>query len=223
MSTRSYQPNNDGVDILPLVRGELDGGNVVRPARAAVIWPSIAFMIVFIVVCGLIYPAVATFAGGLLFPKQAEGSLIRQGDRIVGSSLVAQPFAAAGYFRPRPSSSKYDPMSMAGSNMAPSNPDLRKLIADRTNEVAKREGINPMDVPADLVTASGSSIDPDISPAGAAVQVARVAKERGLTTAEVESVVAANTSGQTFGVLGQTRVNVLKLNLALDALEPLKH
>jgi K+-transporting ATPase ATPase C chain len=217
MNHRSYQRNEDGVDMLPLVRGELDHAVPRRPAGPAVVGPSIAFMLVFIVLCGLIYPTVATLAGGALFPAQAQGSLIRQGDRIVGSTLVAQPFVAAGYFMPRPSSSAYDPMSMAGSNLAPNNPDLRKLIGERADEVARREGIAPADVPADLVTASGSSIDPHISPAAAAVQIARVAKTRGVAPAEVERMVADHTQAPTFGVLGQARVNVLALNLALDA------
>jgi K+-transporting ATPase ATPase C chain len=219
MASRSYHRNDDGIDMLPLTRGEPDRSVPERPAGTAVIWPSIMFMIVFIVVCGLVYPAVATFAGGALFPQQAEGSLIRQGGRIIGSSLVAQPFAGDGYFVPRPSSSKYDPMSMAGSNMAPSNPDLRKLYGDRAAEVAKREGIEAIKVPADLVAASGSSIDPHISPAAAAVQVARVARARGLAPAAVQDLVAAHTEAPTWGVLGQSRVNVLELNLALDALK----
>ncbi len=217
MASRSYHRNDDGIDMLPLNRGELDRSVPEHAARAAVIWPSIMFMVVFIVLCGLVYPTVATLAGGALFPKQAEGSLIRQGDRIVGSSLVAQPFAGDGYFVPRPSSSKYDPMSMAGSNMAPSNPDLRKLIGERAAEVAKREGIEEINVPADLVTASGSSIDPHISPAAAAIQVARIARARGMAPAEVERLVAEHTEAPTFGTLGQSRVNVLELNLALDA------
>ena len=186
MASRSYHRNDDGIDMLPLARGELDRSVPGQVARAAVIWPSIMFMIVFIVLCGLVYPTVATFAGD-------------------------------GYFVPRPSSSKYDPMSMAGSNMAPSNPDLRKLYSDRAAEVAKREGIEAINVPADLVAASGSSIDPHISPAAAAIQVARIARARGMAPAEVERLVAEHTQEPTFGALGQSRVNVLELNLALDA------
>jgi potassium-transporting ATPase KdpC subunit len=221
MNTRSYHRNNQGADTQPSTMHGDSGADAAKAAaltsQAGVWWSSIAFAGVFIALCGLVYPVITTFAGGALFPHAAEGSLIRQGDRIVGSSLVAQPFAGAGYFTPRPSSSKYDPMSMAGSNMAPSNPELRKLIAARATEVGKREGVDPMTVPADLVTASGSSIDPHISPAAAQLQVARVAKARGMNAADVEHMVAANTAGQTFGVLGQARVNVLELNLALDA------
>jgi potassium-transporting ATPase KdpC subunit len=222
MNTRSYHRNENGNDVLPSARNgqETDSAKADElRAHGNVLWSSIAFMLVFIALCGLVYPVVTTFAGGALFPKMAEGSLIRQGDRIVGSSLVAQPFVGAGYFTPRPSSSKYDPMSMAGSNLAPSNPDLRKLIADRAAEVGKREGVDPQTVPADLVTASGSSIDPHISPAAAQLQVTRVAKARGMTHADVERLVAANTAEQTYGVLGQRRVNVLELNLALDAVQ----
>ena len=130
---------------------------------------------------------------------------------------MAQPFSDAIYFQPRPSAAGYDPMAAAGSNQARTNPDLRKRIAEATAEVSAREGIAAQDVPAELVTQSGSGLDPHISPAGARVQIARVAQARGMDPSVVAALVAANTQAPQFGVLGQPRVNVLQLNLALDA------
>jgi K+-transporting ATPase ATPase C chain len=154
----------------------------------------------------------------MLFPAQATGSLVERDGRVVGSMLVAQPFADARYFQPRPSAANFDPMAAAGSNQARSNPDLRKRIADATVAVAAREGIAPAQVPDDLVTESGGGLDPDISPAAARIQVARVARARGLAPGMVETLVAHATQAPRFGVLGPPRVNVLRLNLALDAL-----
>jgi K+-transporting ATPase ATPase C chain len=165
---------------------------------------------------GFLYSLAGAGLGRLLFPHQATGSLVGQGDRIVGSALVAQPFADDGYFHPRPSAANYDPMAAAGSNQARSNPDLRKRIAEARAAVAARDGIAPGDVPGDLLTESGSGLDPDITPAGARVQAARVAKARGLDPAVVERLLAAHVRGSRFG-LGEPRVNVLELNLALDA------
>ncbi len=166
---------------------------------------------------GLLYSLAATALGGLLFPAQAQGSLVERDGRVVGSSLVAQPFADLGYFIPRPSAAGHDPMALAGSNQARTNPDLRATIAAAVDEVAAREGIDARDVPRDLVTSSGSGIDPHISPEAARVQVARVARERGLAVADVERMVAAHSAGPQFGLLGAARVDVLALNLALDA------
>ena len=175
------------------------------------------FAVVTLVVFGLLYSLVGTALGRALFPAQAAGSLVERGGRVVGSALVAQPFAGAGYFQPRPSAAGYDPMAAAGSNMARSNPDLRKRVDEATAEVAAREGIAPSDVPAELVTQSGGGLDPHLTPAGARVQVARVAKARGLDPRVVQQTVDAATEAPQFGVLGQPRVNVLRLNLALDA------
>lgn len=176
------------------------------------------FAVVIIAVFGLLYSLAGTALGRVLFPAQATGSLIEREGRVVGSALVAQPFADARYFQARPSAANYDPMAAAGSNMARSNPDLRKRIAEAVATVAKRDGIAPADVPMDLVTQSGGGMDPHISPAGARVQVARVARARGLDPAEVRKLVDAATEAPQFGLLGQPRVNVLRLNLALDAL-----
>lgn len=166
---------------------------------------------------GLLYSLAATTLGGLLFPAQAQGSLIERDGRVVGSALVAQPFADARYFMPRPSAAGYDPMALAGSNQARTNPDLRATMATAVDDVATREGIDAREVPGDLVTRSGSGIDPHISPDAARVQVARVARTRGLAVADVERLVEAQTAGPQFGLLGAPRVDVLALNLALDA------
>lgn len=167
---------------------------------------------------GPLYSLAGTALGRMLFPAQATGSLVERDGHVVGSTLVAQPFADARYFQPRPSAANYDPMAAAGSNQARSNPDLQKRIADAIAAVAVREGIATAEVPDDLVTESGGGLDPDISPAGARIQVARVAKARGLEPGVVEKLIAQSTEAPQFGVLGQPRVNVLRLNLALDAL-----
>lgn len=175
------------------------------------------FAVVILVVFGLLYSLAGTALGRLLFPAQATGSLVEREDRVAGSALVAQPFADARYFQPRPSAANYDPMAAAGSNLARSNPDLRKRIDEAIASVAAREGIAPSAVPMELVTQSGGGLDPHLTPAGARVQVARVAKARGLDVAIVQQAVDAATEAPQFGVLGQPRINVLLLNLALDA------
>jgi potassium-transporting ATPase KdpC subunit len=179
----------------------------------------LVFAVVILVGFGLLYSLAGAALGRLLFPHQATGSIVMVDGKARGSALVAQPFADARYFQPRPSAASYDPMAAAGSNMARSNPDLRKRIEDLTREVATREGITPAQVPAELVTQSGGGLDPHLSPLGAQVQIARVAKARGLSEADVAAVVTAHTEAPQFGVLGQTRVNVLQLNLAMDALK----
>lgn len=175
------------------------------------------FAALILLVFGLLYALAGTALGRLLFPMQATGSVIEREGRVVGSALVAQPFADARYFQSRPSAANYDPMAAAGSNLARSNPDLRKRVDAAIAAVAAREGIAPSDVPAELVTQSGGGLDPHLTPAGARVQVLRVAKARGLDPAIVQHAVDAATEAPQFGVLGQPRVNVLRLNLALDA------
>ena len=166
---------------------------------------------------GALYPVVTTFVAGAIFPVQATGSLITSGGRVVGSSLVGQPFSGERYFIGRPSAAGagYDPTAASGSNLAGSNPVLRERVQADSAAIAKREGVTPAQIPADLVTASGSGLDPHISPAGAAIQVARVARARGLSAAQVQRAVSAATEAG--GLIGQDRVNVLRLNLALDA------
>lgn len=167
---------------------------------------------------GLLYSLAGTALGSVLFAEAAAGSLVERDGCIVGSALVSQPFADARYFQPRPSAANHDPMAAAGSNQARSNPDLRKRIGDTRAAVAARDGIAPDAVPVELLTQSGGGLDPHITPEGAAVQVARVAKARGLDPADVRKLVDAATEAPQFGLLGQPRVNVLRLNLALDAL-----
>ena len=179
---------------------------------------SLTFAFVILLGMGLLYSLASTAIGRALFSQQATGSLVTHDGKQVGSSLVAQPFADARYFQPRPSAAGYNPMSAAGSNQARTNPDLRKRIAETTAAVAAREGIAAQDVPGELVTQSGSGLDPDLSQAGAQVQIARVAKARNMDPKRLAELVAAHTQGPQFGLLGQPRINVLQLNLALDAL-----
>ena len=185
-------------------------------ATAPVWRPALALAGVTLLGFGLLYSLAGAGLGSLLFPHQAGGSLIERDGRVIGSSLVAQPFADDRYFQSRPSAVGYDVMALAGSNQARTNPDLRARIDEARAAVAAREGVAPADVPSDLVTQSGGGIDPHLSPAAIRIQIARVARARGLPVDEVERLVAAHTEGPQFGLLGAPRVNVLELNLALD-------
>jgi len=167
---------------------------------------------------GFLYSLAGVGLGQALFPDQAGGSLIERDGRVLGSALVAQPFAQAGYFHPRPSAAGYDPMGVSASNQARSNPALRERIDASRADVARRDGVDPSAVPGDLVTQSGGGIDPHISPQAAAIQVDRVARARGMASEAVRELLARHTEGRQLGLLGQPRVNVLELNLALDAL-----
>lgn len=177
---------------------------------------SFALALVTLLGFGFAYSAAGTLVAGAAFPAQASGSLVQERGRVIGSALVAQPFSDARYFQPRPSAAKYDPMSSAGSNQARSNPELIERIDQTRAAVAKREGIDPAQVPSDLLTQSGSGLDPDITPAAAALQVRRVAAARGLPEARVAELLRQHVQPRQFGVFGQPRVNVLQLNLALD-------
>jgi len=179
--------------------------------------PSLAFAAVTLLGFGFLYSLAGTGIGRVLFPYQATGSLVVVDGTPRGSALVAQPFVDARYFQPRPSAGNYAPMAGAGSNIARSNPDLRARMATLRQQVGQRDGISSDEVPAELVTMSGSGMDPHLSPAGARVQIARVAKARGLNEADVAALVAEHTEPAIFGALGEPRVNVLELNLALDA------
>ncbi len=189
---------------------------------AAPVWrPALVLAGVTLLGFGLLYSLAGAGLGRMLFPHQATGSLIERDGKVIGSSLVAQPFADDRYFQPRPSAAKYDVMALAGSNQARTNPDLRSRIDEARDAVAAREGVAPDAVPSDLVTQSGGGIDPHLSPAAVQIQVARVARARGLPVDEVERLVAAHTESPQFGLLGAPRINVLELNLALDgAREP---
>ena len=177
---------------------------------------SLGFTAVILIGFGFLYSLAGAGLGRVLFPHQATGSLVEIDGTPRGSALVAQPFADARYFQPRPSAGNYDPMAAAGSNMARGNPELRTRMAQLRETVARRDGVAPDQVPAELVTQSGSGVDPHLSSSAARVQIARVAKARGLSEADVAALVATHTQPATFGVLGQPRVNVLELNVALD-------
>jgi len=182
---------------------------------------SIWFTLATTLLLGIIYPLVVTGLAQVLFPKQANGELIRKDGNLVGSHLIGQPFTAPGYFYSRPSAAGaagYDATSSSGSNLGPTN----KALIDRVNASVKQlQPTNPnMTVPVDLVTASGSGLDPDVSPASAEFQVPRVARERGMSEQDVRAVVSKHTKGRQFGFLGEPRVNVLDLNLDLDAIHP---
>jgi K+-transporting ATPase ATPase C chain len=173
--------------------------------------------IVTIVILGLIYPLVVTGIAQVLFPHQANGQLIERDGKVVGSRLIGQRFSSPGYFRPRPSATAvpYDAANSAGSQYGPTNKKLIEAVSANV-EAAKKE--NPgVPVPIDLVTTSASGFDPHISPAAADFQVPRVARERGTSEAELRQLIQAHTEGRQLGVLGEARVNVLVLNLALDS------
>jgi potassium-transporting ATPase KdpC subunit len=174
------------------------------------------------VLTGVIYPGVVTLIGRVFFAPQASGSLIDRDGHAVGSSLLGQPFSSPRYFWGRPSATSPQPYNgslSSGSNQGPTNPALESAVKDRIAALRAADPGNPMPVPVDLVTASGSGLDPHISPAAAEYQVARVARARNLSDAQVRQAVQAATSGRTLGVLGEPRVNVLGLNLALDAMK----
>lgn len=189
--------------------------------------PALVSFIALSVVTGLAYPAVITGLSKLIFPRQAGGSLIHENGQVIGSELIGQAFSAPKDFWSRPSATvdangkplPYNGANSGGSNLAPSNPDLKKAVEERIAALraADPEATGP--VPVDLVTTSASGLDPHISPAAAAYQVHRVAKARGLEEAMVRDLVAAHTEGPRFGMLGEARVNVLKLNLVLDQLK----
>ena len=191
--------------------------NVSTTASTPVWRASLMLALVTLLGFGLLYSLAGAGLGRVLFPYQATGSLVERGGQVIGSSLVAQPFADNRYFQSRPSAAKYDVMALAGSNQARANPDLRSRIDDARTAVATREGVAPDAVPGDLVTQSGGGIDPHLSPAAIQLQVARVARVRGLPVGEVERLVAEHTEAPQFGLLGAPRINVLALNLALDA------
>ncbi|WP_420193948.1 potassium-transporting ATPase subunit KdpC [Marinobacter sp. GH_1] len=187
--------------------------------RSASWLPAVRAAVVLILLCGGLYPLLVTTAGKVMFPHQALGSMINVDDKIVGSELVGQRFVAPEYFHGRPSAASYDPFSVGGSNYAASNPELRVRVAEDSAAVAEREGIAPTSIPADLLAASGSGIDPHISPESAMIQAERVAMARDIPVARVNELIAEHTEGPTLGIFGQPRVNVLKINLALDGKE----
>jgi potassium-transporting ATPase KdpC subunit len=177
---------------------------------------AIRFTIVTTIVFGLGYPLLVTGLSQLIFPKQANGSLIEKNGQVIGSRLLAQGFSGDKYFHPRPSAAGngYDPLASGGSNLGPTN---QALVTRVQQDVAKWQQENPgKAIPSDLVTASGSGLDPDISPASAEFQVPRVARARGMSVEDVRRIVGKHTQGRQLGILGEARVNVLELNLELD-------
>ena len=190
--------------------------HLLQPSYASLLRASIGLTIMSLGLCGFLYSATVTGLGQLLFPAQANGSLIELDGKILGSSLVAQPFTDPKYFQPRPSAANYNSMAMAGSNMARTNPELTKIIEQRIADIEARDHIEGRQIPSDLVTASGSGIDPEISLKSAMIQVKRVAEARHLSGQQVIELIQQYTLKPTFGVLGQERINVLELNLALD-------
>jgi K+-transporting ATPase ATPase C chain len=186
--------------------------------------PAIVATVLFTALLGLGYPLAVTGAAKMLLPFQAEGSLLKdRSGQVVGSALIAQPFSRPEYLHPRPSAAGkgYDTTSSGGSNYGPLNPDLAKRVAGDAEALRKENGAKV--IPADAVTTSGSGLDPEISPANAHMQAARVARARGIDPATVATVIDQTTEGPLLGFIGQPRVNVLKVNMALDARYPMGH
>ncbi len=183
------------------------------------LWPSVRAMLVLTVIVGLGYPLALTGFAQVAVHDKANGSLIHDDGKVVGSALIGQSFDGdPRYFQSRPSAAGagYDPLASGASNLGPESPVLIKLIEQRRAAAAKLDGTAPADVAPDALEASGSGLDPDISPLYASQQVDRVARERGMTVAAVQKLVAEYTGGRSLGFLGEPHVNVLELNLALD-------
>jgi potassium-transporting ATPase KdpC subunit len=186
---------------------------------ATLLRPCLVLLGLLTALTGLVYPLSVTGLARAVFPRQAGGSLVVSGGAVVGSSLIGQPFDEDRYFWGRPSATApapYNAAASTGSNLGPSNPALREAIAARLERLRKADPDNPAPVPVDLVTSSASGLDPHLSPAAALYQVPRVARARGLPAARVEALVRAHVEPRTLGLLGEPRVNVLRLNLALD-------
>lgn len=185
--------------------------------------PAIVATLVLCFITGVLYPGLVTGLAQALFPRQANGSLITRNGRVVGSELIGQAFTQAWYFHPRPSAAGngYDPTATAGTNKGPTDRKLADtLIAGSVAQAIEQDGAVKGSIPADMVTRSASGLDPHISPANAELQVARVARARGVTETEVRQLLARRIEGRQFGFLGEPRVNVLLLNLDLDAQIP---
>jgi K+-transporting ATPase ATPase C chain len=181
------------------------------------VYPAIAMTVVLTVLLGIIYPLVVTGLAQVMFPAKAGGSLIEKNGKVIGSSLIGQPFAGPGYFHSRPSAagSGYDGTASAGTNLGPTSQKLMDNVKTAAESLREENPGSP--IPVDMVTASASGLDPHITPAAAEFQVPRVAKERGMNAEELRRLVRERTEGRQFGLLGEPRVNVLELNLALDA------
>jgi K+-transporting ATPase ATPase C chain len=192
----------------------------VRAGIPSLVRPAIMLLAVFTLLTGLLYPLVITGVAQVLFPHEANGSLIRENGKIVGSELIGQPFDKPGYFWSRPSATApygYNGGASAATNLGPLNPALKDAVAARVDALKKADPDNTAPIPVDLVTSSASGLDPHISPAAAYYQVHRVAKARGMDESELRKLVDEHVEGRTVGVFGEPRVNVLLLNRALDA------
>lgn len=188
------------------------------------LWPALRINIFLTIVCGLIYPLAITGISQVVFPHKANGSLITKNGQVIGSELLGQGFSKPEYFQPRPSAAGngYDPTASGGSNYGPTNQKLIDRVKASVEQFRKDNPDYKGPIPADLLTASASGLDPDISPASAAVQIARVAKARGISPEQLNQLVAQHTQAPDLGILGDPRVNVLELNLALDQQYPRK-
>ena len=183
--------------------------------------PAITMTLVLCVITGLIYPGVVTGLAQLVFPRQANGSLVTVNGRVVGSLLIGQPFTRPEYFHPRASGAGngYDAAASSGTNKGPTDRKLADtLIAQAVSDAIAKDGAVKGAIPSDMATASGSGLDPHISPANAQLQVGRVARARGADSTRVRALVDAHTQGRQFGFFGESRVNVLLLNIALDSM-----
>jgi K+-transporting ATPase ATPase C chain len=187
--------------------------------------PAVRMTLTLTVLTGLLYPGVVTGLSQLLFPTAANGSLVQQNGRIIGSALIGQNFTRAEYFQPRPSAAGndgYDPTASSGSNFGPTSQKLADRVKASVEKFRKENPEYKGPIPADLLTASGSGLDPHLSPASAAAQAPRVARVRGVSPEQIQQLIAQSTEDRDLGFLGEPRVNVLRLNLALDDRFPLK-
>jgi len=183
--------------------------------------PALTAFLFFTVATGFLYPLFVTVSAQICFPAQANGSRIERGGHVVGSDLIGQSFQSPEYFWGRPSATTpypYNATASSGSNLGPTNPDLAKAVAERIRILKESDPGNTEPIPMDLVTSSGSGLDPHISPQAARWQIARVARARGVDAEEVRRLVEAHAEGRSWGIFGDPRVNVLRLNMALDIL-----
>ncbi len=206
------------IDVTASVKADLPEG---ASSPMALIRPAIALFVVLSVITGLFYPLIVTGVSQILFPAAANGSLIERDGKVIGSALIGQTFSSPKYFWARPSATSPQPNNAAassGSNLGPTAPDLLDAVKERIEALRGADPDNKQRIPVDLVTASGSGLDPHISMAAARYQQSRVARERGIPEARVAELVERHSEGVFLGILGEPRVNVLKINLALDAL-----
>jgi len=185
------------------------------------IYPAIAMTVVLTVLLGIIYPLAVTGLASVMFPAKAAGSLIEKNGKVIGSSLIGQPFSGPGYFHSRPSAAGtgYDGTASGGTNLGPTSQKLMDNVKTAADSLREENPGSP--IPIDMVTASASGLDPHITPAAAEFQVPRIVKERGMNADQVRGLVREHTEGRQLGLLGEPRVNVLELNLALDSVRPM--